>query len=212
MRTFPGCRTPAVRCEIDHRIPFDFARGPDSGPDGGLRRPDEQVHASQTCEANLHTLCRHHHQSKTVGLWTVTYDRTTGVSTWTDRHGLTYARHPVRVLVPPGALDHRAAAPRPPEAQRPTVLTGVPSVAPHPVPSATPRRGQRPDPTAVGDLSPAPPATCLQRRQRPDPTAVGDLSPAPPATCLQRRPATCLQCRRRPVSSAVRDLTPVPVG
>ena len=34
--TFPGCRTPAVRCEIDHRIPYDFARGPRTA---GVRPP-----------------------------------------------------------------------------------------------------------------------------------------------------------------------------
>lgn len=94
--TFPGCRQPATRCELDHRVPYDVTRS-----------ASDQVHEPQTCEANLHALCKHHHQAKTDGWWTVTYDRTTGVSSWTDRHGITSARHPVPVLVPPEALHHR---------------------------------------------------------------------------------------------------------
>ncbi|MBO3103975.1 HNH endonuclease signature motif containing protein [Cellulomonas fengjieae] len=98
--TFPGCRQPAARCEIDHRVPYDFSRSPDG-----------HLHDPQTCEANLHSLCKHHHQAKTEGWWTVHYDRATGVSTWTDRHGITHARHPVQVCIPPEALTHRAPPP-----------------------------------------------------------------------------------------------------
>ncbi|MET0789338.1 MAG: HNH endonuclease signature motif containing protein [Cellulomonas sp.] len=109
--TFPGCRQPATRCELDHRIPYDHTRagtgmGNATGDATGIGTA-EQTHDPQTCEANLHTLCKHHHQAKTNGWWQVTYDPTTGVSTWTDRHGLTYARHPATVLVPPDALLHR---------------------------------------------------------------------------------------------------------
>ncbi len=100
--TFPGCRQPATRCEIDHRVPYDAGRAARGG---------EQD--AQTCEANLHALCKHHHQAKTDGWWNVTYDKETGVSRWTDRHGITTARHPVQVLVPPEALAHR----RPPAAR-----------------------------------------------------------------------------------------------
>jgi hypothetical protein len=100
--TFPGCRQPATRCEIDHRIPYDHNR-----------TAGDQPHDTQTCEANLHALCKHHHQAKTKGWWQVSYDRTTGVSTWTDRHGLTYARHPVRLLTTPGAFDHAPPPPPP---------------------------------------------------------------------------------------------------
>jgi hypothetical protein len=91
--TFPGCRQPATRCELDHRIPYDHTRTPRAG--------------SQTCAANLHALCKHHHQAKTKGWWQVTHDHRTGVSTWTDRHGLTYARHPAQVLIAPSAREHR---------------------------------------------------------------------------------------------------------
>jgi hypothetical protein len=94
--TFPGCRQPATRCELDHRVPYDFER-----------TPAEQAHHPQTCEENLHALCKHHHQAKTEGWWQVTYNPATGVSTWTDRHGLTYARSPVQILLGPHALEHR---------------------------------------------------------------------------------------------------------
>jgi hypothetical protein len=100
--TFPGCRQPATRCEIDHRVPYDFSR-----------THAEQAHDPQTCEANLHALCKHHHEAKTKGWWKVSYDRATGVSTWTDRHGLTYARHPVPVHTAPSAYEHNPPPPPP---------------------------------------------------------------------------------------------------
>jgi hypothetical protein len=138
--TFPGCRTPATRCEIDHRIPYDFTPDPEQkSRTHGKGRADSHApapapalagtgtgtgmgmgmeHRHQTCEANLHSLCKHHHQAKTEGWWNVVYDPATGISRWTDRHGITYARHPARVLVPPDALRHRAppAPPSPPGA------------------------------------------------------------------------------------------------
>ncbi|NUU15682.1 DUF222 domain-containing protein, partial [Cellulomonas humilata] len=98
--TFPGCRQPSTRCEIDHRIPYNHTR-----------RPSDQPHDPQTCEANLHSLCKHHHQAKTKGWWRVTHDRHTGISTWTDRHGLTYARHPIPIHTTPVALIHRPPLP-----------------------------------------------------------------------------------------------------
>lgn len=100
--TFPGCRQPATRCEIDHRIPYDFSR-----------TPAEQAHDPQTCAANLHCLCKHHHDAKTKGWWQVTRDPVTGVTTWTDRHGLTYARHPVRMFSTPSGTEHTALPPPP---------------------------------------------------------------------------------------------------
>lgn len=98
--TFPGCRQPAARCEIDHREPFDHHRRPD--------------HPTQTSLANLHALCKHHHEAKTRRWWQVSWDPTTGISTWTDRHGLTYARHPQRVHSTPDAFQHRRPPPPPP--------------------------------------------------------------------------------------------------
>jgi hypothetical protein len=51
---FPGCRVPARRCDLDHRIPYDPG-DPDRGP---------------TCSCNLFPLCRTHHRLKTAGLFT----------------------------------------------------------------------------------------------------------------------------------------------
>ena len=153
--TFPGCRQPATRCEIDHRIPYDHDRPPTQGRppiEGGppfegsgpaqadLRghnpQPDLRSHDPQTCEANLHALCKHHHQAKTEGWWNVTYNPATGVSTWTDRHGLTYARHPIPVHITADALEHRPPPPpRATSATHPSDLTS-PTVS-------RPRRLQR---------------------------------------------------------------------
>ncbi|WP_421734911.1 DUF222 domain-containing protein [Cellulomonas sp.] len=98
--TFPGCRQPSTRCEIDHRTPYNHTQS-----------TGDQPGDNQTCEANLHSLCTHHHQAKTKGWWQVTHNRHTGVTTWTDRHGLTYARHPIPIHTTPNALIHRAPPP-----------------------------------------------------------------------------------------------------
>ncbi|MBO3104015.1 HNH endonuclease signature motif containing protein, partial [Cellulomonas fengjieae] len=109
--TFPGCRQPATRCELDHRIPYDHARttaprttgtaavsgAVNGAPSGHHHHADPPAADPQTCLENLHALCKHHHQAKTTGWWQVTWDKDTGISTWTDRHGLTYARHPIPV-------------------------------------------------------------------------------------------------------------------
>ena len=97
--TFPGCRQPATRCDLDHIIAFDHDR------------PAE----NQTCADNLHALCRHHHRAKTERHWQVERDPTTGTTWWTDHHGTTYARSPVRVLVAPSAMDCSPPPPPPPD-------------------------------------------------------------------------------------------------
>ena len=96
--TFPGCRQPAARCDLDHREPYDHGRSGEG----------------QTCEANLHCLCRHHHRAKTEGRWKVTYDRATGVSTWTSPLGPTYARHPQPVLAAASSDEHLRPSTAPP--------------------------------------------------------------------------------------------------
>jgi hypothetical protein len=78
---FVGCRQPAVRCDLDHRTPYD------------ARRPAEQ----QTTVHNLHALCRHHHRAKTHGGWHVTV-RPDGTALWTSPTGGTYARSPAHVV------------------------------------------------------------------------------------------------------------------
>jgi hypothetical protein len=50
--SFPGCRRPAGRSDLDHTTPFD---------QGGL-----------TCECNLAPLCRRHHQAKQAHGWSLT--------------------------------------------------------------------------------------------------------------------------------------------
>ena len=52
---FLGCSVPAVRCDLDHRDPFDHRHPERGGP---------------TVPVNLDPLCRPHHQLKTHGGWT----------------------------------------------------------------------------------------------------------------------------------------------
>lgn len=97
--TFPGCRVPAVRCDIDHVEPFDHAR------------PAE----GQTCEANLETKCRHHHRMKTHGGWTSSRDPATGVTTWVSPTGREYQRGPSVAAhhdAPPSRAVSRGELPR----------------------------------------------------------------------------------------------------
>lgn len=68
--TFPGCRWPARRCDIDHTIAFE---------QGGV-----------TCECNLEALCRRHHQTKQAPGWQLTQPRP-GILVWTAPHGRTYS-------------------------------------------------------------------------------------------------------------------------
>lgn len=80
--TFPGCRVPAMRCDLDHIEPFDPSRPADG----------------QTVDANLHALCRHHHNLKTHGGWQVRRDGATGRTEWTAPTGHAYVREPVRAV------------------------------------------------------------------------------------------------------------------
>lgn len=67
--SFPGCRRPARRCDLDHTIPFD---------QGG-----------KTCECNLTPLCRRHHQAKQTDGWRLDQPEP-GVLAWTLPHGRSY--------------------------------------------------------------------------------------------------------------------------
>ncbi|WP_052436320.1 HNH endonuclease signature motif containing protein [Georgenia sp. SUBG003] len=96
--TFPGCRTPAPRCEIDH-IP---------GYDAALAEVVEQTRAQ-----DLHTACHTHHDGKSHGIWTVARDPGTGITTWTAPTGHTYRRPPVRPPGPPPTRNTPAATPGP---------------------------------------------------------------------------------------------------
>jgi Domain of unknown function (DUF222) len=88
--TFPGCRQPAQRCDLDHIVPFDTTR---------------PAHL-QTCPLNLHALCRHHHEAKTKNHWQVHRNPHTGVTWWTSPDGITYARDPTPALIDITALTH----------------------------------------------------------------------------------------------------------
>lgn len=90
--TFPGCRVPAMRCDLDHIEPFDPTM------------PAED----QTVGTNLHALCRHHHNLKTHGGWRVERDEATGRTLWTAPTGHEYAREPL-----PAPGGHVLAAPGP---------------------------------------------------------------------------------------------------
>ena len=88
--TFPGCRVPAQRCDIDHIRPFD----------------DGRPAADQTRVENLQALCRHHHRAKTHGSWAVERDPDQGVTRWRSPTGHGYERPaatapPRRFLTPP---------------------------------------------------------------------------------------------------------------
>lgn len=71
---FPGCSRAAVRCEIDHAIAYEK---------GG-----------RTDLENLGPLCKHHHQLKTHGGWTILVSRRTGACTWRSPLGRVYDHHP----------------------------------------------------------------------------------------------------------------------
>ena len=79
---FPGCRTPARRCDLDHRIAYDH---------------DDPAAGGPTCDCNVQPLCRTHHRLKTTGLITVrAVPAGTGVPgelEWITRAGV---RHRVR--------------------------------------------------------------------------------------------------------------------
>ena len=75
--TFPGCRRPATRCDLDHTIPYD--------------------HGGRTCPCNLAPLCRRHHQTKQAPGWHLTQPEP-GTLTWTTPHGRSYAVTPSRYL------------------------------------------------------------------------------------------------------------------
>lgn len=70
---FPGCRTRAERCDIDHRLPYQR---------GGA-----------TCPCNLDVLCRSHHRLKTFTSWRAVPD-SSGRLIWTSPLGNVYTLAP----------------------------------------------------------------------------------------------------------------------
>lgn len=102
--TFFGCRQPAARCDLDHVAPFD--------PD----RPTDP----QSTPANVHALCRRHHQAKTHGGWSVGRDPTTGSTWWTSPIGITTVRPAARVVADPLLLSPHPIRPAEPPPVRAT--------------------------------------------------------------------------------------------
>ncbi|WP_188037354.1 HNH endonuclease signature motif containing protein [Actinotalea sp. JY-7885] len=102
--TFPGCRMPAARCDVDHVVAYDHGAdeggggGGGGGADGGGGDGPNRDAKPQTRLDNLHALCRHHHRAKTHAGWTpVRADD--GTTTW---------------RAPTGRLHHRPPAHDPP--------------------------------------------------------------------------------------------------
>ncbi|WP_275561445.1 HNH endonuclease signature motif containing protein [Streptomyces sp. 5-6(2022)] len=78
--TFPTCRMPAHRCDLDHVEPFNH-HDPAAG--------------GQTVPENLGALCRRHHRMKTHHPdWSVKRDSRTGTTTWTAPTGHRYTNRP----------------------------------------------------------------------------------------------------------------------
>jgi hypothetical protein len=71
--TFPGCRQPARRCDLDHTVAFDR---------GGL-----------TCLCNLGPLCRRHHRCKQADGWSLSQG-TSGEFRWATPSGRRYTTRP----------------------------------------------------------------------------------------------------------------------
>lgn len=94
--TFPGCRVPSSRCDLDHIVAFD-----------GTRPAEAQTHAD-----NLHALCRHHHRLKTHHGWTPARDPSSGTTTWVSPLGRRYTRPPALADPGHGQPQHAAAARR----------------------------------------------------------------------------------------------------
>jgi hypothetical protein len=143
---FPGCRTRAERCDIDHRVPFQ----------GG----------GATCPCNLDTLCRTHHRLKTFTSWHAEPDES-GRLVWISPLGNTYAlapelndsdlHGPGHILQPrrsvPRTFEARSFGPSNPAArisQTPRSATRDPET-----PSPAARDTETPSPAARGRQTPS---------------------------------------------------------
>ena len=76
--TAPGCGRSAVRCDLDHTVPWD---------QGGI-----------TCECDLAPLCRHHHRCKQAEGWRLEQPEP-GVLVWHTPAGRTYITTPTEYPV-----------------------------------------------------------------------------------------------------------------
>ncbi|MFC7405297.1 HNH endonuclease signature motif containing protein [Georgenia alba] len=127
--TFPGCRQPAVYCDLDHLDAYD---------------PALADRAQQTTESNLHPLCRRHHNLKTNGTWAVRR-QDGGGRVWIAPTNHTYTRRPEPPTGAPrrrsgGSISRGSAPPSSPN-RRAKRGSGDP--------------GPRPSPTAGDDDQPS---------------------------------------------------------
>lgn len=78
--TFPTCRMPAHRCDLDHIEPFNH---------------QHPHHGGRTTPDNLHPLCRRHHRLKTHHPgWRAARDPRTGTTEWRSPTGRGYSNLP----------------------------------------------------------------------------------------------------------------------
>ena len=125
--SFPGCRRAALRCDIDHTVPFDR---------GGI-----------TCECNLAPLCRRHHRAKQAPRWLLEQTQP-GLMTWNLPHGRAYQTtgdpHPVegRRSAACGTGRQRGRHPKPPRRRR---VAGAQSCRSCPPPSRRRPQAHVPD-------------------------------------------------------------------
>lgn len=87
----PGCGWPAMRCDLDHVVPF---------PEG------------KTCPDNLTPRCRRHHRFKHSGQTRVERDDSDGSTTWTMPTGHSYRIEPPPLGLPIDDVDLRGALDR----------------------------------------------------------------------------------------------------
>lgn len=80
---YPGCKVPATRCQVDHRVDFK---------DGGM-----------TSAANCAMFCQHHHNMKTDGVFTYDLDPATAEITFFFLNGTVVTTQPTGPISPAGA-------------------------------------------------------------------------------------------------------------
>lgn len=112
--TSMGCGQPARRCELDHREPFDPERPADE----------------QTTAGNLDARCKHHHELKTSGGWSVRRIPQSGACEWTDPWGITFTRLAVPVVLTTQALERLRGPCHAPGDTDPPPATGYPDRPP----------------------------------------------------------------------------------
>jgi hypothetical protein len=106
---FPGCAAAIWFCDTDHNTPYQA---------GGATDHD-----------NCGLLCRRHHRLKTFTRWS--WRRSAdGTIEWTDPHGRTWDRDPIRYLLPPP--DEQPDNPDPPQVPEPDPPSTGPPRTPAP--------------------------------------------------------------------------------